>query len=68
MYTKLDLIENRKMEKILRANKYKTREIIRRKNKKLFLSNLYERVFCLLFWSFITYFIYQICAYIAANF
>lgn len=28
MYSKTDLIENKKMEKILRANKYKTRNLL----------------------------------------
>lgn len=64
MYTKQELIENRKLEKILRQNKYRTRELNKKKERKEHLANLFEKVFLLIFWSFMTYFIYQVIAYL----
>lgn len=64
MYTKAELIENRKLEKILRENKYKTRINNNKKVKKQKLMNLFEKAFCLVFWTFMIYFMYQVISYL----
>ena len=64
MYSKIDLIENKKMEKILRQNKYRIREKNKKRHKKEVFEKRFEIVFCTLFWIFITYFIYQVLAYL----
>ena len=64
MYTKQDLIENKKLEKILRENKYRTRTITNKKLKRAKLEKLYNIAFGIVFWSFMTYFIYQVVAYL----
>lgn len=46
MYTKAELIENRKLEKILKENKYKMRNIQNRRNKKEKINTI---ISCLLF-------------------
>lgn len=68
MYSKIDLIENKKMEKILKQNKYRIRELNIKRHKKEVLESRFEKVFCILFWLFMTYFIYQVVAYIYINF
>lgn len=40
MYTKQDLIENKKMEKILRENKYRVRELDIKRAKKEKIENI----------------------------
>lgn len=64
MYTKQELIENKKMEKILRANKYRTRELKNKKEKKEKIITFFEKLYCVTFWSFMVYFIYQVVVYL----
>ena len=64
MYTKIDLIENKKLEKIIRENKYRTRISNNKKAQKQRLANVFEKVFCIVFWTFMIYFIYQVISYL----
>ena len=64
MYAKQDLIENKKLEKILRENKYRTRTITNKKLKRAKFEKLFNIAFMIIFWSFMTYFIYQVVAYL----
>jgi len=64
MYTKAELLENKKMEKILRENKYKLRTMNIKKNKKAKMEKYLDIAFCIIFGSFMTYFIYEVVAYL----
>ena len=46
MYSKIDLIENKKMEKILRENKYRMRDLDRKRARKEKIETI---ISCILF-------------------
>lgn len=46
MYSKIDLIENKKMEKILRENKYKMRDLNKKRARKEKIETI---ISCILF-------------------
>lgn len=64
MYTKQELIENKKLEKAIRDNKYRLRNKELKEAKEEKLETLLDRLFLLVFIPFMVYFIYQVVAYI----
>lgn len=64
MYTKAELIENRKLEKVLRENKYKFRNQQIKREKREKIQILVDRLFLVAFIPLLMWFLYQVIAYL----